>query len=159
MEILSHSLAETRQLGAHLGKLAKPGDVFLLFGELGAGKTCLTQGIALGLGIDSVVTSPSFVLVSEHIGRFPLYHIDLYRLEKLDEILELGLDDYFYGNGLSVVEWADRALEALPFEYLKIDLWHVAATTRRLVLKPIGQCYEGMLNILKGQVSTFVGKA
>jgi tRNA threonylcarbamoyladenosine biosynthesis protein TsaE len=125
-------------LGRRLGELARAGDVILLVGELGAGKTCLTQGIAWGLGIEDYTLSPSFVILREYRGRLPLYHIDLYRLERVEEVMDLGLEDYFYGQGLSVVEWADRGLGALPEEHLLIALSHLSETQRRLHLEARG---------------------
>src|SRR4030042_912303 len=116
MKLLSHSPEQTQKLGFRLGELAVPGDVFLLVGELGAGKTCLTQGIAWGLGIQEYALSPSFVIIRELHGRLPLYHIDLYRLDRIEEGIDLGLDDYLYGRGVCVIEWADRALGILPEE-------------------------------------------
>ena len=116
LELATRIPEQTQALGTRLGKIARPGDVILLVGKLGAGKTCLTQGIAWGLGIDEYAASPSFVLVRELHGRLPLYHVDFYRLENLEEIAELGLDEYFYGQGVSVVEWADKAMELLPPE-------------------------------------------
>src|SRR3972149_1751996 len=104
LETTSHSLGRTRSIGMRLGGLAVSGDVILLTGELGTGKTCLTQGIAWGLGIEDYASSPSFVLVREYRGRLPLYHVDFYRLERLEEIAGLGLDDYLYGNGVCVIE-------------------------------------------------------
>ncbi len=94
LKLISHSPEETRDLGVHLGKLAQPGDIYLLSGNLGAGKTCLTQGIAQGLGSQDQALSPTFVLMRELAGRMPLYHIDLYRLDHIEEIADLGLDDY-----------------------------------------------------------------
>lgn len=114
LELTSQSPEQTQKLGRRLGELALPGDVFLLTGKLGTGKTCLTQGIAWGLGIKEYALSPSFVIMRELYGRLPLYHIDLYRLDNIDESLDLGLDDYLYGKGVCVVEWADRALSILP---------------------------------------------
>src|SRR3989304_2198922 len=108
VEIISYSPGQTRRIGARLGKLAASGDVVLLVGALGTGKTCFTQGVAQGLGINEYTSSPSFVLVREYRGRLPLYHIDLYRLERIEEIDQLGLDDYLYGNGVCVGEWAER---------------------------------------------------
>ena len=105
--VLSSSARQTRNIGTELGKLAGAGDIILLVGPLGAGKTCLTQGIARGLGIHEYTASPSFVLVREYQGKLPLYHIDLYRLDKIEEVAQLGLDDYLYGKGVCVVEWAD----------------------------------------------------
>jgi tRNA threonylcarbamoyladenosine biosynthesis protein TsaE len=126
-QIISNSPEDTQRLGKRLGELAQVGDVFLLVGRLGTGKTCLTQGIARGLGIEGGATSPSFVIVKEYYGRLPLYHIDLYRLDQTEEVLELGLDEYLYGNGICVVEWAEKGLNVLPQEYLLIKLEHLVS--------------------------------
>jgi len=145
LEIITHSPEETQKLGTRLGELAQPGDNFLLVGGLGAGKTCLTQGIAWGLDIEEYAASPSFVVVRELKGRLPLYHIDLYRLENLEEIAELGLDDYLYGKGVCVVEWAEKGLSLLPPEHLLIEIGYLADTERRLKLKPRGQRYRNIV--------------
>jgi len=149
VEIISHSPEETQKLGVEIGKLALPGDTFLLLGDLGAGKTCLTQGIAWGLNIKEYAASPSFVVIRELHGRLPLYHIDFYRLDHLEEIAELGLDDYLYGNGVSVVEWADKGLSVLPAEHLLVDISYLSDTERRLKLKPSGQRYRQIVAELK----------
>jgi tRNA threonylcarbamoyladenosine biosynthesis protein TsaE len=149
LEITSRSPEETQALGARLGKLARPGDCFLLVGKLGAGKTCLTQGIARGLGIREYAASPSFVVVRELYGRLPLYHMDLYRLENIEEIADLGLDDYFYGQGVSVVEWAEKGLSLLPPEHLLIEMSYLSDTGRRLKLKASGKRYNELLAELK----------
>jgi len=148
-EIISHSPEETQDFGARLGELARPGDVLLLVGELGAGKTCLTQGIARGLAIREYAASPSFVVVRELYGRLPLYHMDFYRLDNLEEIADLGLDDYFYGQGVSVVEWADKGLSLLPPEHLLIEMSYVSDTGRRLKLKARGKRYRDLVAELK----------
>jgi len=148
-EITSHSPEETQDLGARLGELARPGDILLLVGELGAGKTCLTQGIARGLGIKEYAASPSFVVVRELYGRLPLYHMDFYRLENLEEIADLGLDDYFYGQGVSVVEWADKGLSLLPPEHLLVEMSYLSDTGRRLKLKASGKRYRELVAELK----------
>ena len=140
-ELISHSPEGTHRLGICIGELASPGDVYLLTGDLGAGKTCLTQGIAWGLESNDYASSPSFVLVRELHGRLPLYHIDLYRLDNIEEITELGLDDYLYGSGVCVVEWAEKALDALPPEYLLIQISYLSDTERRFRLQPRGQHY------------------
>jgi len=140
-ELSSNSPEHTWKLGAHLGKLALPGDVFLLDGKLGAGKTCLTQGIARGLDIREYALSPSFVIVRELYGRLPLYHMDLYRLDNLEEIADLGLDDYLYGSGVCVVEWAEKGLSILPAEHLLIEISYVSDNERKLQLKPMGERY------------------
>lgn len=128
-----------------MGKFAQPGDLFLLVGNLGTGKTCLTQGIAWGLGIEGYATSPSFVVVNEYLGRLPLYHVDLYRLDRIEEIIDLGLDDYLYGKGVCIVEWAEKALTILPEEHLLIEMGFLADTSRSLRLKPSGDRYLRML--------------
>jgi len=148
-EITTNSPGETQEFGARLGKLARPGDVFLLVGKLGAGKTCLTQGIARGLGIKEYAASPSFVVVRELYGRLPLYHMDFYRLGNLEEIAELGLDDYFYGQGVSVVEWAEKGISLLPPEHLLIEMSYVSDTGRRLKLKARGKRYRQLVAELK----------
>ncbi len=142
LKLISHSPEQTQYLGTYLGKLAQAGDIFLLTGDLGTGKTCLTQGIAWGLGVIEYAFSPSFVIVREYHGRLPLYHIDLYRLDHLEEIVDLGLDDYFYGSGICVIEWADKALTTLPPENLLIKLTFTAETQRSLYLEPKGKRYS-----------------
>ena len=149
LEIVSNSAAQTRNIGMKLGKSATAGDVMLLVGPLGAGKTCLTQGIARGLGIHEYTASPSFVLVREYQGKLPLYHIDLYRLDKIEEVTQLGLDDYLYGNGVCVVEWADKGLGVLPEEHLLIEMQIVSPLKRRLSFMPRGMRYLEMLSKLK----------
>jgi len=149
LELVSHRPEQTQRLGVSIGELALAGDVFLLVGELGAGKTCLTQGIAWGLDINEYTLSPSFVIVRELYGRLPLYHIDLYRLDHIDEIEELGLDDYLYGNGVCVVEWAERGLSILPAEHLLIQISHVSDTERSFQFRPTGQHYREILRQLK----------
>lgn len=141
LEIVSHSPEETQRLGMRLGQLALPGDVFLLVGELGTGKTCLTQGIAWGLDIDEYTQSPTFVIMRELYGRLPLYHIDLYRLDRIEESLDLGLDDYLYGGGVCVVEWAEKALSILPPEHLLIKIGYLADTERNFRVEHNGQRY------------------
>jgi tRNA threonylcarbamoyladenosine biosynthesis protein TsaE len=148
LTLISHHPQETQRLGRCIGKLASAGDIILLVGDLGAGKTCLTQGIARGLGIKEYAVSPSFVLVRELYGRLPLYHIDLYRLERAIEIAALGLDDYLYGNGISVIEWADKGRDIRPEEYLLIELEHVAENERRIRLNAQGKHDREMLEHL-----------
>jgi len=151
LEILSSSAAQTRNIGMKLGKSAAAGDVVLLVGPLGAGKTCLTQGIARGLGIHEYTASPSFVLVRGYQGKLPLYHIDLYRLDKIEEVTQLGLDDYLYGNGVCVVEWADKGLSVLPEEHLLIEIQIVSPLKRKLSFVPRSSRYSEMLSKLKSE--------
>ena len=149
LEVVSNSAGQTRNIGMKLGRLAAAGDIILLVGRLGAGKTCLTQGIALGLGIHEYTASPSFVLIREYQGELPLYHIDLYRLDRIEEVAQLGLDDYLYGKGVSVVEWADKGLSVLPEEHLLIEMQIVTSTKRKLSFVPVGKRYIQMLSKLK----------
>jgi len=149
LKLTSHSPEETQRLGARIGELALPGDIFLLAGNLGTGKTCLTQGIAWGLNIKEYALSPSFVIVRELHGRLPLYHIDLYRLDHIEEIEDLGLDDYLYGNGVCVVEWAEKGLSLLPAEHMMIRISYLTDSERSLQLQPSGKRYRDILTQLK----------
>jgi len=153
--LVTHSPEETIELGVHLGEIARPGNVFLLSGNLGVGKTCLTQGIARGLGSPDNALSPTFVLMREIHGRLPLYHIDLYRLDRLDEIADLGLDDYLYGQGLCVIEWAEKGLGVLPLEHLMIKISYSGDFERLFELIPCGRLYEKLLTGLKTLIKKY----
>lgn len=143
----TRSHTETKALGERLGKKLQGGEVIALIGELGAGKTCLVQGLALGLGINprEYVTSPSFTLINEYQGRKPLYHIDLFRLKNREQMEELGYEEYFYGEGVTIIEWADKAEDLLPEEYLRIEMIPLDGNRRRIRLKPFGQSYRETL--------------
>ena len=119
---LLRNLAETRQWGEALGARLQPGQVVALIGDLGAGKTTLTQAIARGLGVTAPVTSPTFTLIHEYAGRIALFHFDAYRLERPGEMADLGFDEYLEREGVVVVEWADRVLPLLPVEHLTLTL-------------------------------------
>jgi tRNA threonylcarbamoyladenosine biosynthesis protein TsaE len=149
LDLISQSPEQTQKLGMRIGELALPGDVFLLVGELGTGKTCLTQGIAWGLGINEYAMSPSFVIVRELYGRLPLYHIDLYRLDNIEESIDLGLDDYLYGKGICVVEWAEKALSILPKKHLMIKISYLSDTDRSFLMEPSGERYLGLVKQLE----------
>ena len=114
LRIRSSSPKETRAIGEAIGAQAQPGDAYLLTGTLGAGKTCLTQGIARGLEVPGYVRSPTFVLTARHRGRLLLYHLDLYRIGGPAEAWDLGFDEQLFGEGVCVIEWADRAEELFP---------------------------------------------
>jgi tRNA threonylcarbamoyladenosine biosynthesis protein TsaE len=144
----THSPTETQELGFRIGKLLKEGSIVALIGDLGTGKTCLTQGIAKGVGIDAnqVVNSPSYILINEYKGPCPVYHIDLYRIRYSAELEDLGLEEYIYGHGICVIEWADRLLESLPESYLKIVLAHgKTENTRKIELISIGMEYTELI--------------
>lgn len=125
---------ETMALGERIGSRLGPGDVVALFGELGAGKTTLTKGIARGAGVVAEVFSPTFTLIHEHPGRVPFYHIDLYRLTREADVESLGLDEYLYGEGIVIIEWADRAPSLLPAERMDITLEFVDDEQRKITI-------------------------
>jgi len=149
LALTTRSPEETRELGMQLGELAAPGDIFLLSGDLGVGKTCLTQGIAWGLGSQEYALSPTFVLMRQISGRLNLYHIDLYRLDRLEEICDLGLDDFLYGQGLSVIEWAEKGLPVLPARHLMVKIKYLSDNVRSFEFKARGKRYETLLASLK----------
>jgi len=122
LTIITKNPEETKNLGKEISKIIKPGDLLAFYGELGAGKTCFIQGISLGLEVKDYVTSPSFTIINEYQGKIPIYHFDLFRFDNAEEILELGYEEYFYGEGLIVIEWAEKIEQFLPKEHLKIDI-------------------------------------
>jgi tRNA threonylcarbamoyladenosine biosynthesis protein TsaE len=138
----SRSPADTVALGERLGRVAAAGDLICLWGELGAGKTQLTKGIALGLGIDDTVNSPTFVLMSEYAGRLPLFHVDLYRLADATDALAGGVVDDRQTDGVTVVEWPDRLRAVLPADRLDIRLDGTGDDPRTISVEPLGRRYR-----------------
>ena len=132
IELVSPSPADTIALGRRLGAAAAAGDVFLLDGPFGAGKTHLVQGLAAGLGVEGAVTSPSFILANEYHGRLPLYHLDLFRLERLDEPTLQTLEEYFYGDGICAVEWPALLPATLRAEANELTLQLTGEETRTI---------------------------
>lgn len=123
MVIESYSPEETLEIGRKLGQEALPGQVYTLIGDLGVGKTVFTQGIAAGLGIEEPICSPTFTIVQEYdTGRMPFYHFDVYRIGDIEEMEEIGYEDYFYGDGLTMIEWANLIEEILPETYKEITI-------------------------------------
>jgi tRNA threonylcarbamoyladenosine biosynthesis protein TsaE len=146
---------QTGQLGARLGSLLLSGDLLCLEGNLGAGKTCLTQGIGRGLGLEMPITSPTFIIVNEYRllnRRYKLYHIDLYRVQSTAEARVTGLDDYIYGNGICVIEWAERVRELLPQDRLWITMRYLAATRRALSFEAQGVRSQALLDQLRSEL-------
>ena len=119
---LSRSAEETQALGERLGAGLGAGSVVACIGELGAGKTCFVQGLARGLGVESDVTSATFVLVNHYRGRLPVYHVDAYRTENLRELLDIGVDEVIHGDGVTLIEWADKLLPLLPPHTLTVGI-------------------------------------
>lgn len=139
---------ETQLLAERLASYLTPGMVITLEGELGVGKTTFTKGIARGLGINEIVTSPTFTIIKEYVSsEIPLYHIDAYRLEGSDE--DIGLEDYFYGDGISVIEWAQFIDDLLPDQYLEIMIEYIDGNSRNINLKTDGNNYMEIINQLK----------
>jgi tRNA threonylcarbamoyladenosine biosynthesis protein TsaE len=150
-EIISHSPKETMDFAIKLAEKLQRKDVITLEGDLGAGKTTFTKGLAKGLGIERNVNSPTFTIIKEYKGRLPLYHMDVYRLE--DTFEDLGFDEYFDGDGVTVVEWAHLIQEQLPPELLKIHIYHHGESERKIVLEPIGKRYEELCKEIIGNES------
>lgn len=149
MRYVTYSAKETRSLGEELSKFLRPGDVLVLRGEMGAGKSELARGIARGLGIDGPIASPSFTILQAYdSGRLPLYHFDWYRINDEEELQEIGTEEYLAGDGVSVVEWPERAPHMLPEAYLQISLLPGAGENERIIeIIPVG-----------GYANAFLGK-
>ena len=131
IEFLSNNTDETLKLGKKIAAQLKPGDIVCLFGDLGSGKTTFVKGIAQGLGIKpDAVNSPTFVLLNIYEGKRSLYHFDLYRLGNVKEILAIGYEEYFYGDGITVVEWAERLKFLMPKKYVRVELTHRGENNR-----------------------------
>ena len=143
-------LAATEAFGRRLGGLLFPGAVVALVGPLGAGKTHLARAVAAGLGVPDprVVTSPTFVLIQEYAGRLPVYHFDVYRLRGESDFADLGVLEYFEGDGVCMVEWADRAAGLLPAERLWVQLAVAGETARRATVEGAGERYEAVVKAL-----------
>ena len=143
----------TQQIGKVLGRDSRPGAIYLLTGELGAGKTCLTQGIAQGLEVPGYVRSPTFVMVTRSVGKLTLHHIDLYRVEDSFEALDLGLEELMYGDGVCVVEWAERAADIFPEESVSISIDYGESETERSInLTAPADAIANLRNALKGYI-------
>jgi len=151
MKYLSNDVNNTIKLGKRIGRLLGAGDLVGLVGNLGAGKTVFTKGLAEGIGVKNpkYVTSPSFVLIKEHKGKFPLYHFDLYRLDTDEEVRTTGYQDYFYGDGLTVIEWAQKIEPLLPKEYLRVEFKTKSENQREIKLIARGSKYKKVLSKLK----------
>jgi len=126
---------KTQKLGESLAKYLEPGDFIAMFGDLGSGKTCMTKGIARGLGVTSEITSPTFTFVHEHkTGRLMLYHFDVYRINRPEELESIGYDEYFYGDGVSVCEWSELIPEYLPKDRIEIHFEKTGNEERKITI-------------------------
>jgi tRNA threonylcarbamoyladenosine biosynthesis protein TsaE len=135
---LARSVEETQALGEEIGAALGPGSIVACVGELGAGKTCFLQGVARGLGVTSNVTSPTFVLVNVYRGRMPVYHLDAYRTDSLAEVLDLGLEEMLEGEGVTLIEWADKVLPLLPARSIIVRIEGLGDETRRIDVEEPG---------------------
>jgi tRNA threonylcarbamoyladenosine biosynthesis protein TsaE len=134
--LVTHSPEETQAAGERLGARLEAGDVVACIGELGAGKTCFLQGLARGLGVEDDVTSPTFVLVNQYRGRLPVYHVDAYRTESLTELVDLGFEEMLHGDGVTVIEWADKLLPLLPPSTITVTITGLGDEPRQIVIDP-----------------------
>lgn len=139
---------DTAKFGRRLGELLFSGATVVLNGDLGAGKTTLSQSVGAGLGVDDYITSPTFALVNEYEGRLPMYHMDVYRIEAVDELDDLGLDDYFYSDGVSVVEWGERIERFLPEDRLELRIEKVSEMDRKVTVQASGEKFLELLEKL-----------
>lgn len=133
---------ETRRFGRELGALLRPGDFVGLTGPLGSGKTVVIQGAAVGLGFDGYVTSPTFIIVNEYAGRVPIEHVDLYRITDARELMDIGYREFFFGDGVALVEWADRVPELLPDSRLDVEIGIAGEETREFNVSAHGDAVE-----------------
>lgn len=149
LHLVSESPEETQRIARLLGEQCTGGEILFLVGPLGSGKTCFTQGLAWGLDVQEYTHSPTFVMVTEHHGRLTLYHVDLYRVESVEEAMELGIEEYLgAGGGVCAVEWADRILQALGRQGLLVELAYAGGQRRNLTLRPQDQRHEGLVGKL-----------
>lgn len=122
MEYQSYSVEDTKKIAFHFANQLHPGDILCLYGDLGVGKTAFVQGLAEGLHIVDYITSPTFTIVNEHKGTFPLYHFDVYRIDDADEMYEIGFEDYLNGDGICVIEWSEKIENILPEQRYEISI-------------------------------------
>jgi tRNA threonylcarbamoyladenosine biosynthesis protein TsaE len=155
LELVTRAPEETQKVGASLAELLLPGDVVSLTGDLGAGKTCLVQGAARGLGVTDHVASPTFVLVREYRGGIPVYHLDVYRLERLQEVLELGFEDLLDPSGVMFVEWGDAIEALLPESFLELQLTVEDDEVRRLRFLGRGPSWSPRWERLEGVLGSW----
>jgi len=144
MKVVSRSAQETQALGERLGARLGRGDVVACIGPLGAGKTCFLQGLARGLGVMTGVTSPTFVLVNQYRGRLPVYHVDAYRTGSLTELVDLGLEEMLHGEGVTVVEWADKLLPLLPPRTVTVTIAGLGDEPRQIELAGPAEVLAGV---------------
>jgi len=150
MEFLSKNVEETIALGKKIGSMVRAGDIICIDGELGSGKTHLTKGLAIGLDINEYITSPTFTIVNEYEGRLKLYHFDVYRVNDPDEIENIGFDEYIFGEGVSIIEWAKLIEELIPAERIQINIYKTLGKEenyRKINIEYFGERYQYLKEI------------
>ena len=162
LTVTTRSVEETRIIGASLAPMLLPGDVVSLSGDLGAGKTVLVQGIAAAFGIEERVTSPSFTIVHEYMGRYALIHIDVYRLNSFQEVLDLGFEEFFDANAVVMIEWGGAIAPLLPRRHLEIEIRRADGedpNARDLVFRPHGQEWIRKIQDMRGTAEALLDAA
>jgi tRNA threonylcarbamoyladenosine biosynthesis protein TsaE len=149
MNFITNTVEETIELGKKIGRSLNPGDIVCIDGDLGSGKTHLTKGIALGLGIDEHITSPTFNIVNEYEGRIKLYHFDVYRVNDPDEIAAIGFDEYIFSDAASVIEWSDYIKELIPDDHIQINIANESETRRNINIQFFGKRYDNIKEALQ----------
>lgn len=153
IRIETYSAEQTIEAGRYLGNILKKGDIICLEGALGTGKTAFTSGIAKALGIDGYIKSPTFTIVNEYQGKLPLYHFDVYRISDSSEMFEVGFEEYLYGGGVVVIEWADMIMDIIPKEYMRVKIekdLERGQDARVITFEFFGKGYMGIEDKLAG---------
>ncbi|TDM12152.1 tRNA (adenosine(37)-N6)-threonylcarbamoyltransferase complex ATPase subunit type 1 TsaE [Macrococcus lamae] len=153
MKLIINSLEQMNQLAGRLADLAQPEDVYLLKGDLGAGKTTFSQFFGKALGVTKTINSPTFTIIKSYSGRIPFHHMDCYRLEDGDE--DLGFDDYFYSEGVTLVEWPQMIEDFLPSNYLTLMIERISDDSRQVTVTAQGEHYEKLLEALDDEVTSY----
>jgi len=151
LKLISDSREQTLEMGRLIGEILERGDVVALIGELGSGKTCLTQGLAKGLGVEEnvPVVSPTFTLINEYPGKIPLIHLDVYRLSGPRDLEDMGYEEYFEGGGIIVIEWAEKIRDILPAKTLFVGMRYIDENTREMILEGPGDKIRKIEELLK----------
>lgn len=156
--VVTRSARETKGVAKRLAARLHPGDLVSLSGDLGAGKTVFVQGLAEGLGIKERVTSPTFTIIREYFDKIPLYHFDVYRLSSAAELIDLGYEEYFFGDGISVVEWGDKITVLFPPDYLEVVFEFGGGERRALTFRPRGSRWKAAFKELTGALLEEIGE-
>ncbi len=144
LQFKTNNATETEELGRKLGEALKGGEVIAMTGDLGAGKTTMTKALAKGLGIDDHVTSPTFTILNEYEGRLKLFHFDVYRIDDIEEMYDLGFEEYIYGDGVSIIEWSNLIKEILPDDTINIEILATDDEKRNIKISGRGKKFDNL---------------